>query len=364
MQITQGKINRPQRVVIYGTEGIGKSTFASHFPDPLFIDTEGSTAHLDVKRLPEPTSWSMIFEEIDFVVKNPSSCKTLVIDTADWAEQLAAKHVCATNKVPSIESIGYGKGYVYLEEEFGKLLNRLSDVIDKGITVVITAHSEIKKFEQPDEMGAYDRYQLKLEKKTAPLLKEWSDLLLFANYKTIVLNVDNQGARKGVNKAQGNGRRVMYTSHMPSWDAKNRHNLEGELPFDYGCIKKIIESYLEADTIKNDLDQVAKEYNKLNEREKEAVVEKFDEKVSDDGSNVKEAFKEAKNESKQLVDHKRLNDLLVTNNVTVEEVQDVVSLKGYFPQGTPIVNYPDAFINGVLVGAWPQVYKMILENRK
>ena len=54
MEITRGKIQTAQKIVLYGPEGIGKTTFASRFPEPLFIDTEGSTRQLDVARLPKP----------------------------------------------------------------------------------------------------------------------------------------------------------------------------------------------------------------------------------------------------------------------------------------------------------------------
>ena len=50
MNIITGKLPAAKRIVIYGAEGIGKSTLASQCPDPLFIDTEGSTTHMDVKR--------------------------------------------------------------------------------------------------------------------------------------------------------------------------------------------------------------------------------------------------------------------------------------------------------------------------
>ena len=90
MQITRGKIPSAKKTVIYGPEGIGKSTFAGQFPDPLFIDTEGSTKDIDVARLPAPTSWSMLMEEVKYTISHPEVCKTLVIDTADWAEQLCA----------------------------------------------------------------------------------------------------------------------------------------------------------------------------------------------------------------------------------------------------------------------------------
>ena len=96
MEITRGKIYGAKKTVIYGPEGIGKSTFASKFPDPVFIDTEGSTKDMDVARLPRPSSWNMLLEEIQYIKSNPRECRTLVIDTIDWAEQLSVEHICAT----------------------------------------------------------------------------------------------------------------------------------------------------------------------------------------------------------------------------------------------------------------------------
>lgn len=241
MEIIKGKIKKAKKVVIYGPEGIGKSTFASKFPDPVFIDTEGSTNDMDVARLPRPTSWIMLLEELQYVEKNPGVCKTLVIDTIDWAEQLCVEHICAKHNKSGIEDFGYGNGYIYTKEEFGRFLNKLTDVIETGVNVVLTAHAQLRKFEQPDEMGAYDRWELKLGKKTqsqtSPLVKEWADMLLFCNYKTYSIAVDDKGKK---HKAQG-GKRVMYTCHHPCWDAKNRYNLPDECELDYGVIAGIIE---------------------------------------------------------------------------------------------------------------------------
>ena len=172
MEITRGKIPCAKKTVIYGPEGIGKSTFASKFPDPIFIDTEGSTRDMDVGRLPAPTSWNMLLEEVKYVIQNPSVCKTLVIDTADWAEQLCSAGICDKYQKTGIEDFGYGKGYVFLQEEFGRLLNLLSELAEqKGIHVVLTAHAKMRKFEQPDEMGAYDRWEMKLSKNVSPMVK-------------------------------------------------------------------------------------------------------------------------------------------------------------------------------------------------
>ena len=93
--ITSGTIAAPVKTVLYGPEGIGKSTFAAQFPAPVFIDTEGGTKRLNVARLPAPTSWAMLLDEVAEVSRGNVPCGTLVIDTADWAERLCIDAVCA-----------------------------------------------------------------------------------------------------------------------------------------------------------------------------------------------------------------------------------------------------------------------------
>jgi len=231
MEIIRGKLPSAKKIVIYGPEGIGKSTLASQFPEPLFIDTEGSTKELDVARFPEPKSMGDVGKMIKYVLDTDDCCKTLVIDTADWLEALAIDYVCKDKGVNGIEDIGYGKGYVFLADQFRKLLPMLDLVVKKGINVVITAHAKMRKFEQPDEMGAYDRWEMKLSRQVAPMIKEWADMVLFANYETIVVKTGDDKY-----KAQG-GKRVIHTSHSPCWDAKNRIGLPEKINMD---VKEIL----------------------------------------------------------------------------------------------------------------------------
>lgn len=351
MQVTRGIIKSAQKCLIYGVEGIGKSTFASQFPNPVFIDTEGSTKHMNVARTPMPSSWTMFLEQVKYFKAHPQELSTLIIDTADWAEIICIEYLCARDKKDGLEGWGYGKGYIYLAEEFGRLLNLLTELIDIGINVVFTAHAQMRKFEQPDEMGAYDRWEMKLQKKTAPLLREWADMVLFANYKTYVINVDGQGVQKGKNKAQG-GKRVMYTTHHNCWDAKNRHDLPEELDFDYSKIAHCIPcGNISAGATPNPTANPEPE-NKLEtkpENKQEPIkIPEFKTASSDDLSNIPKA----------------LADLMKSNNVTVKEIQQVVAAKGYYPGDTPIEKYDPGFISGVLVAAWPQVFSMIQKQRE
>lgn len=368
MNITRGKIDGPQKVVIYGPEGIGKSTLASKFPNPVFIDTEGSTKKLDVARTDRPSSFAMLLEQVKSFKYNQMGFKTLVLDTADWAEMLCITELCSKYNKDGIEGFGYGKGYVYLAEEFGRLLNLLEDLTEVGMTVVVVAHASMRKFEQPDEMGSYDRWELKLQKKTAPLLKEWADMVLFANYKTYVINVDGQGAEKGRNKAQG-GHRVMYTSHHPCWDAKNRHDLPSEIKMDFNEIKHCIE--IGKPKVSTTIQSTSSKTTVVNNKST-TKIEEPKQKVTDE-----EIFKPATEKEMKEIEEifskpnidtenapKKLADLMVANKVSGEEIRTAVSKRGYYPLNTPIVNYDPNFVEGVLVGAWEPMLKFIKKIRK
>ena len=380
MKITKGKRARAQKVVIYGTEGIGKSSLASQFPEPLFIDTEGSTDNMDVARLDKPTSWIMLNNQIAFIKANPTVCKTLVIDTIDWAESLCVDNLCAMHGKKGIEDFGYGNGYVYAKEEMGRFLNKLQDLIEIGINVVLTAHAQIRKFELPDEMGSYDKYELKLGKKTssqtAPLVKEWADLLLFCNYKTYLISQEKSTKKK----AQGN-QRVMYTEHNPAWDAKNRHGLPSELPLDYNSIAHIFKTE-EKEEVKKTIqtefkdekkEQLQFEQPKYNGDLEVPKIEKTqEEKIMD---NFGDIVKKVENTPvEDLVDPfiakpdyipQPLWDLMQQDNVTEEDIQLVTESKGYFPKGTPMSVYNEqGYLTEYIIPKWEGLKKLLKQLKQ
>ena len=272
----------------------------------------------------------MLLDEVEEVRKGNVPCKTLVIDTADWAERLCTEAVCAKAKVKGIEDFGYGKGYTYLKEEFSRLLDALEEVLGTGRHVVVLAHAAITKFEQPDAVGNYDRWTMKTSKQVAPLLREWCDMLLFANYKTIV---EKSGSGQNAkNKASG-ARRVLYTAHHACWDAKNRFGLPDEMPFDYAGIAACISGTTPAP---------APQPEPPAETVPKALL-------------VPDLI--------ALGVPEKLAPLMSANNVTPEELQHVVGERGYFPEDMPIKDYPADFVEGCLIAAWPQVFQMVLDNR-
>lgn len=330
LNITSGRIARPQKIVIFGPEGIGKTSLAAQCPDPVFIDTEGGTAHLDVRRLTKPETWDELISLIKEVAATPGICKTLVIDTADWAEAMCTDFICKKYSQPGIESFGYGKGYSYLAEEFSRLLLACNEVILAGMHVVITAHAKMRKQELPDEQGAFDRWELKLSKQAAPLLKEWPDALLFLNFKTFVIATDGN-----THKAQG-GKRVIYTSHHPCWDAKNRHNLPEELDLCYASIAPIFE---------------AKHTEPITLPKTNAVVETSATvpPVETMGIVTPETLKTLKEWMEQA-------------KISPEMIQTLVAQKGHFPKEKPITEYPEKFVRGWLMHNWSQVVTTIQSN--
>ncbi|QIW60313.1 AAA family ATPase [Lactococcus raffinolactis] len=354
--ITSGPTATAQKVVLYGVEGIGKSTFASQFPNPVFIDTEGSTSNMNVQRLDNPNSWQMLLDEVNYV-KQSRICSTLIIDSADWSERICKEHLAVLGKWTDSNN-DYGAKYIALEKEFGLLINKLSDLVELGINVVLTAHAKLKKKEEPDQMGAFDRYQLKMEDKTGAIVKEWADMVLFANYEMTVLTDEKTKSKKATG-----GHRVMYATHYPGWDAKNRHGLPDKLPFEFGTIAHIF----------NETHTPVQEP----EPQEAPVVETQPEQVeliptpgawTPGGGEVADTSANQNQFSRDpiVLDpgiDPQLAQLMTANGVTEDEVKAVVVEKGFMPAEVSVKDYPSDLVQGGLVAQWANIFAQITAKR-
>lgn len=223
MKIVKGKQAAPVRCVLYGVEGIGKTTLASQFPAPLFLDTEDGTRQLEVDRVSCP-DWRTLQGAVAELAVEPAGYQTIVIDSIDWAERSLIEFVCKKDGKSSIEDYGFGKGYVVLAEHIGRFVESLDNLHRAGLHVLLVAHAKVQRTSPPDQTDGYDRYELRLSKQVSPIVKEWADALLFANYRTRLVD-----GKDGKRKAIGGKDRVLYAERAAAWDAKNRYGLGEEL---------------------------------------------------------------------------------------------------------------------------------------
>jgi len=229
--VITGVKSKPVRITLYGVDGIGKTTFASQATNPIFIAAEDGLGSLDVARFPTPSSWAEIFEAIKVLYSEEHDFKTLVLDSADWAESMCLAAVAAAEGVAYIDQIGYGKGYKMARDKYAELLRGLDALWMKGMNIIVIAHSTIKRYDDP-ENEPYDRYQIKLEEANASRLREWSDMVLFANYDTTVSKLDPKGLDKTV-RAKSFGKRLLFSQRTAAYDAKTRYTIPDRLPLDW-----------------------------------------------------------------------------------------------------------------------------------
>lgn len=232
------KLIKPPRITIYGPEKVGKSRFVSEIPNVLIADVEaGSGAHNAARIIRNAetgtlTTFEAFLEIIDALETQNHSFEAFAIDTADWLESLIFASAAKQHGKKSVAEVDYAVGYVTAENMFRDLLRRLDGLRDnRNMPIIFVAHSTVERFDNPLS-ASYDQYRLKLHKRIAPLLNEWSDCLMFANLD-VKVNKEQIGMTK-VNKAKDQGV-VLYTGKSEAHVSGNRYGLPPVLPLEWGA---------------------------------------------------------------------------------------------------------------------------------
>ena len=225
-------MERGIKAIIYGVPGVGKTTLAAQFPAPYILDLEHGAERYNVPCNSDIETFQ-IFKQ---VLKNiPEGTRTLVIDTFDELEKMIVYYIMSRENVDSLNKVGggYGRGWLAVYEEFGRVINDLEAIrIKRGINILLNGHSAIRHFEPPDSVG-YERYTFATYEKNKEMLIRWADIILFARFDSIVIENGDSA------KVKSNGKRVMYTVTNPCWEAKSRWKLPEKVPMEFSAIASI-----------------------------------------------------------------------------------------------------------------------------
>lgn len=224
------------RIMVYGVEGIGKSTFGAGAPNPVYILTEDGLGSLNVDHFPLATSFADVMDAIASLYKENHAFETVVIDSLDWLEAIIQREI---EQKYDAKDLAYGKGSLIAAERWREILDGLNALRnDKGMAVILIAHTTIKRFDSP-EVEPYDRYQPKLQERSNAVVREWADAVLFANYRTIVKK-DDVGFNQTNNRGISTGERLLFTSERPAYMAKNRYNMPESIPLSWDAFAEAI----------------------------------------------------------------------------------------------------------------------------
>lgn len=370
---SNGKQKKPQRVVLYGVEGIGKTTAASLMPSPLLLDIERGSYHLDIPRNDQVKTFQGILSFLREFMQGGHEFKTLALDSIDWIQDMIEREVCAANNWSTIEQLGFGKGWKGVDDRIGELLDALTEVAQR-YNVFVIAHHKVVRHTLPEEEGEFDRYELKMKSggaiNIAAKVREWADVLLFANYKNYVIE-DSGGNKK---KAQG-GKRVVYTTHHPAYDAKNRMGLPEEFDLDnFGTVISPVMVQEVAQQKQATTTQSTQQTNTTSAPppKQTGPVNTFEEKKLPFDEPEKKPEPEPETKLDATGDatafNPQLYSLMQQDGIKEHEIRYAQSKAnkgvGYKPIEMPIDNYDDQFAMGILVSKWATIKKKIIGYRE
>ena len=234
--IVTGQAFRPPRMIIYGPPGVGKTTFASKAPKPIFIQCEEGADVVGASRFPISTTYEEVLDNIDALMNEQHDYQRVVIDSIDWLQPMLNQSVCQANKWESIDAPQYQVGYYAAERTWRTFCTKLSNLRDaKKMITILIGHPEVKRFVAPDQ-EPYDRYQIKIHRLASGVVTEHSDLIGFANFRTQTKEVD-LGFNRKASRAIATGERVLYTQARPAFIAKSRYPIPDEINFEWSAFE-------------------------------------------------------------------------------------------------------------------------------
>lgn len=240
--VRTGPTNEPPRLLIYGTEKVGKTTFLANCPGAITITSEDGGGDLDYARV-VVTTWSEVLAVVESLMVEHHHYTTLGLDSVTSLQDLLFTHICVENDASSIEAIGggFGKGFTLAAEEMRRLLARLDALrTQRRMSIIGLAHSHVRPASDPGAAAPYDRYELRLDKRIAGQWTSWVDGIMFACIDAVVVTASASKRAKADPNAKGrvvgDGNRVLCTVKSAAYDAGVRwKDIPEELPLTWSA---------------------------------------------------------------------------------------------------------------------------------
>jgi len=227
----------PPRIILYGPPGVGKSTFGADSPSPVFLAAENGVDNIPVAQTPKLKTWQEVLTWARRLSTEKHEHQTVVGDTINAMVELCAQEICTTQfggqwapKKGTESFLSFAQGWKSVSEELRALLALLDVCREKGMTILLLAHTGVVNVKNPID-GDFGKFSADIDKYPWARLSAWSDIILRADYEYSVVK-DQKKAR-----AVGTSTRWMSAAGHAAQDAKCRvgYELPDQMPLSWAA---------------------------------------------------------------------------------------------------------------------------------
>lgn len=228
----------PPIFIIYGGEGLGKTSFAADWPNAFYVQTganERPPKGVDMLSFGVTETFAEFMDQCDWMIEADHDRLTFVVDTLDSLEQIVIDEACARRGWKDISEGKFREPKDATAEVWREILRKLTAIKSCGFAVILIAHI-VAKTDPGVTTDSIPRYRLNLRMQDdANTLTHAADIVGFIHQRVSIQKEAAGFHKDNVRKrGEGSGERLIAIEERPGFIAKNRHKLTGALTYKAG----------------------------------------------------------------------------------------------------------------------------------